>query len=661
MRRVRSRKLGRAMGRNRRLVTRRNLVCVLAVSLCGMLADVGSAFGKTLIEQREQYRQAVNHVRAGRITAARNIQKQLGDYPLAPYITYHHLRLRLAQLTPDEVNQFRSAHPDIPGAHRIYQQWLAQLAINRKWRTFLAHYEPPNANERIATELRCHYVRALYNRGEKSRALDEVTALWTVGKSQPKVCDPMFQVWQSARLDQKTGWQRLRLAIAENQRLLARYLQRFLTGEHRIWAQSYYSVHVNPANIARTSRFTADSALSREVIAHGLRRLARRDPKAARDAWASYKASHSFSATEQSAIGTHIDIELAREGLLEKAPTAESPPEHALGFANAYLMQQNWPLLSAWIEQMPEAERLEENWQYWLARALSITHESSNRAPLIYQALADKRSYYGFLAADQIGQPPQLNAAQRPTDAADIGNVRQLPGIARALELFSVGDEVNARREWLAMLPRLTPAEQSIAIFLIYDIGELELAIRTATRTGQTDHLEVRFPIEYEQIFRRQSHLTGVPLSLLLAFARQESIFNRYARSSANARGVMQMLHSTARATARRAGRSSPSLSDLYDPNINIPLGSIHIADLLKRYRQVMPVAAAAYNAGEGRANRWIKAAQGWPMDVWIESIPFYETRNYVKSLVAFNQVYSQLLGQPLPVLHEHERTITLR
>ena len=310
---------------------------------------------------------------------------------------------------------------------------------------------------------------------------------------------------------------------------------------------------------------------------------------------------------------------------------------------------------------MPDTERFEEKWQYWLARALANTHESSERARLAYQALAGKRSYYGFLAASRSGREPQLNAARRVVDPPEIDKVRRLPGIARAAELFAVGDDVNARREWMAMLPRLTPQEQGIAAYLARDMGQLVLAIRTANKTDQRNHLEARFPIEHEMIFRQASHVTGIPLSVLAAFARQESFFERRARSTAGARGVMQMLHPTARFAARRAGMPAPSVDDLYDPTINIPLGSQHIAWLLRRYDGVLPLVAAAYNAGEGRADRWMKGAEGQPMDAWIEAIPFRETRNYVKNVLAFNLVYSRLLGQPQPMLGAHEAVVPSR
>ena len=646
------------------LTGRRSGAAILAascVALCLGMADTTSVAAATLYEQRQLYRQAVDHVRTGRITAARKIQQRLEGYPLQPYITYHELRLRLSRLTPDQVNRFRHAHPDIPGAHRIYRQWLVRLAGSRQWRTFLDNYEPAAPGEPLATELRCLYLRALYNTGQRELALNGVAPVWTAGKSQPKACDPIFQVWQSTGLDQETAWRRLRLAIDANERQLARYLQRFFTGDYKTWAQAYYNVHVNPSSVLRTSRFGTDTPLSREVIGHGLRRLAPRDAEAARDAWASYRTTHGFSEAAQRALTARIGVELARTGLMDDARTPDIVASSAVDFAEAYLHRRNWALLSASIERLPDAQRFEEKWQYWLARALTNTHDVNDRARLAYQALAGKRSYYGFLAADRIGQAPKLNFKHRPGDAAKFDKVLQLPAIARASELFAVGDEVNAQREWMAMLPRLTPEEQSMAAYLAKDLGRLILAIRTANETGQRNHLDVRFPIDHRPTFQQTSHATGIPMSILVAFARQESIFNRFARSSADARGVMQMLQSTARHAARQVGLPAPSVTDLYDPTVNIPLGGHHIAFLLKRYDQVLPVAAAAYNAGETRVGRWLRDAEGWPMDVWIETIPFSETRNYVKNVLSFNQVYSQLLGQPQPMLRAHETTVPPR
>ena len=618
----------------------------LYAGLLCLLPAAGAA-QDALYEQRQAYRRAVDLVYAGHITSALKIQKEaLAGYVLAPYVTYHRNRLRLSRLTPEEVASFRQAHPDIPGAQRIYWQWLKSQAERGRWRTFLAHYEASDDPEH-----QCLQLRALYNTGTKKAALDGVRAIWTVGESQPKACDPMFQIWQRERLTDEMAWQRLRLAIQGNQRLLARYMARFFSPSHKAWAQAYYNVHVDPDRIKASNRYRTDNALSREVIGHGLRRLAGRDAEAARDLWAQYAASHQFTPSERQSIDEPVEVALADAGLLEKAPYPEASPEAAIGFADAYIKRANWPLLRAWIERTPKETRFEMKWQYWLARAEDQTHAHSDQARLAFQSLAEKRNYYGFLAAHRIGAPVRMNDASKRLSAQERQRALDIPAVARMVELFAHGDETNARRELFSVLPRLTPEERRSAVYMVQDIGLTALAITAAFRGELFDDLKLRFPVLHLPLFERASHRTNVALPVLLAFARQESAFRADARSVANARGILQMLPSTARVAARRAGLPLPTANDLYDPAKNIPLASSHIAWLMRRYDQALPFVAAAYNAGEHRADRWMREYAGAPLDAWIEAIPFRETRNYVKNLVAFSQVYAHLFDRPVPIL----------
>jgi len=168
----------------------------------------------------------------------------------------------------------------------------------------------------------------------------------------------------------------------------------------------------------------------------------------------------------------------------------------------------------------------------------------------------------------------------------------------------------------------------------------------------------LRFPLVYQEVFQRISAVTTVPHSFLIAIARQESAFDPRARSSANARGLMQLLPSTATLAARRSRLPAPSTSDLYNPAVNVEISGHHLANLMNRYGNRRPLVAAAYNAGEHRVDRWIKDQSGTPIDVWIETIPFRETRNYVKNVLAFAQVYGHLLGSPVPMLQVHEATV---
>ena len=244
---------------------------------------------------------------------------------------------------------------------------------------------------------------------------------------------------------------------------------------------------------------------------------------------------------------------------------------------------------------------------------------------------------------------------------AQLNQLRRNPHIERALELFAVGEEINGRREWYRALDGLETEQQLAAAELAASHGLVPLGIRTANIAEARDHLALRFPLVYEPQFKRASLRTTLPTPLLFAIARQESALQPDARSSANARGLMQLLPSTAQLAAKRAVLPIPATRDLYDPATNIALGSFHLAWLIKRFDGQTPLAIAAYNAGEHRVDRWIKEAQGMPMDLWIERIPFRETRNYVKNVLAFRHVYAHKLEQLMPILATHEQTVRTR
>ncbi len=623
------------------------------VSAAALISALSAAptHALSLYEQRAAYKKALDHLTAGRMDSFQSLRDSLGDYPLQPYLDYYALQSQISSAPPERIAAFRSKHADLPVADIIYVRWMKRLGQQRRWETFLDHYEPSDNSE-----LKCYHLRALIGTGNEREAMSQVGDLWLVATSQPKACDPLFEVWiDRENLTESMVWDRLGLALKANSRTLARYLQRFFESPNvKPWAQSYYNVHVTPATVTQTARFTTDTRYSREVIAHGLIRLAGRDPEAASRAWLSYQDSHSFTPEDTRAIDNALLVGLARDGTFPpREPLADDTPVADL--ALAALIRESWQDLGFWIEQLPTGDRADARWQYWLARSLGETTLNSERAQLTYAALADSRDYYGFLAAEQLGRPVRLNHQPSPANAIEINRMRNRPAVQRATELYAVGDQINASREWYHLLPQLDQREKAIAAALANRIGWTSQAIRTANAASLRDALELRFPEPYTDEFQRVSHSTTVPDDFLLAIARQESLFDPRARSSANARGLMQLIHPTAERVARRVGITEPTTSDLYDPSLNIELAGHHLASLLVRYDSRRPLAAAAYNAGEHRVDRWMRDAPGRWMDVWIESIPFRETRNYVKNVMAFTQVYGQRRGSPRPMLEAHE------
>ncbi|MCZ6619943.1 MAG: transglycosylase SLT domain-containing protein [Gammaproteobacteria bacterium] len=607
-----------------------------------------------LYEQRALYRRALDDLTAGRSRSFAKAVVQLEGYVLHPYLEFHALQSRLFIASEQEVLTFLERHQSLPVSNIVHRRWLKMLGRKRQWRKFLNNYEPSTD-----AELRCYRLRALYGTAERKAAFAEVEALWKVAHSQPKACDPLFDVWISAgNLEEHVAWERLQLALVSNQRVLARYLQRYFSGAYKAWAQSLYNVHVRPSRITRVERYRTDSELSRMVISHGLIRLAAQDVEDAATAWAKYVTTHSFNDTQSRAVADAILIGRAKDGQFPTEQPRHSSAELIRQMAEAALVSQSWPQAIFWIEQLSDEELRSNRWNYWQARALTAIHPDSSAATVKFRALSEKRDYYGFLAAEHIGSEAKLNAMVLRTHPAQIAQLKKIPEVARSTELFAVGDLINARREWNQLIPRLNPTQQVQVARLVQQIGWISQSIAIANDANLRDDLTLRFPLAYRNVVERVSHATTVPQSFLFAVIRQESAFDPRARSVANARGLMQLLPATAKEVARRARLDRPSEIDLYFPEINIELGGHHLAELLSRYEGQRPLVAAAYNAGRHRVDRWIKRQSGMPMDLWIETIPLRETRNYVKNVLAFTQVYGRLMGNPVPMLQAHEASL---
>jgi soluble lytic murein transglycosylase len=629
----------------------------LAAALLGLLAAPLPA-APADESTRSAYRDALAHLAAGRITAFHAQRAALGDYALLPYLDYHDLSRRLDSVTDQEMTALRRSAADVPATRLLYHRWLRRLAERGEWARLAR--QAPESDE---AELQCLYRRAQLAVGAASAALAAVPALWTVSHSQPSACDPLFEAWIAAGgPTEHLAWERLNLAIEANQTGLAHYLLRFFATDRQRWAQALYDVHVRPEAVLDRPRFAAPDPAATAVVTHGLRRLATSNPDLADANWSAYRAELAFSSDQSQAIAGAILLARARQGRLDQpwpATLGATPPELvAATLAQTAVNQQQWRAARYWIDLLPVETRSSTRWRYWEARALAALDPANSRSASLYQSLARERDYYGFLAAQRLGLPGQLNAAPRQYDPVAASALRALPAVQRALELYAVNDLVNARREWTALLPTLRPDQQVQAAYLAQSIGWIPQSIQIANAAQLRDHVDLRFPVAYSDLFAAVSDRTAVAKPFLLAIARQESLFDAGARSSADARGVMQLLPDTARAVARQHRLPAPGLGQLHEPGVNVDLGGRHLARLLSRYGGHRPLVAAAYNAGEGRVQRWVRDRSGEPIDIWVETIPFGETRNYVKNVIAFTQVYGQLLDQPGPILSAYESTI---
>ena len=339
----------------------------------------------------------------GQFSRSKTLQQQLGDYPLAPYVEYHRINNSIRQTSPSQIDTFRARYAELPVTKLLYSRWLKDQGKRRNWRTLAERrYDTSNA------ELACYFVRAQYGIGDKNLALDATTALWSKPKSQPKACDPLFSVWRGTkRFSQDVIWQRFSGAMAANERVLARYLQRYLTGSRRSTAKAFYELRSQPQRVTWRGAFTADTAENREAISYGIRRLSRAILlKLQTPGQHSVQLTLSVQANASSS-DDHVTVGLAATNQFPQAEQRETiRSDYAIqGLINAAIAKQQWTEVVYWVSRLDPAEASEERIRYWLARAKSQLGEPSS-----FSELAKSRSYYGFLAAAQQRSATQLQA-----------------------------------------------------------------------------------------------------------------------------------------------------------------------------------------------------------------------------------------------------------
>lgn len=622
-----------------------------------------SAAPKAIVDksdQRKRYEQAQQALSQSRYSDYRQLLASLEHYPLKPYLEYRYLRRRWSRLSNEQIDDFLAAYPNSYLADKLERQWIDKLAQARRWEDVLQYYRADNSS----TELDCHYQRARLNTGDKT-AYSDIAPLWNVGKSQPKACDPVFAAWQQAgHLSDDIAWQRFKKTMDSRQRSLARYISRQMTAPAANLANLYYEVDRNPKTLANMGRFSEQSAYMQDVILHGLQRLSLRDAKQAIDLWHKYDAQQLFDDEARLNTQRYIAVRLLRQGYSKdtEALLASTP---ALNSANVTewlvrdaLRRQDWAGVNKWVAALPAEAQQSERWRYWSARALDQlgTPDGAEQAKQLFTEVANTRSFYGFLSADILGQDYQL--LDKPLQVADPvkSQVAEYPAVQRARELYIIGDNLNARREWYHTTQLMNEEEVIAAGKLAESWGWHRNGIQAMIQVSYWDDLTTRFPLAYQEHVNTTAQDVALEPHLLFAIARQESAFTPDARSSAGALGLMQLLPSTAKQTARRSGFQVTN-HELLNPQTNIALGGRYLNQLMQEFEGNRILAAAAYNAGPNRVRKWLNSDEQTrlPYDIWIETIPYRETRGYVQNVLAYSVIYGYRLGDKKPFIRDNE------
>ncbi len=628
---------------------------VAAMAVTFVLQNPGMTWASapaSLAESRDSYAQAVKSIQRGRWSDYEALRGDLDDYPLALYLDYYKLSANPRRVRPADARTFITLSADSPLPNRFLSVYLNSAGRDRRWNDFLqVKAEEPND-----IVLKCYYLRARLAEGDTDAAWEGAQRLWTHGESRPKECDPLFDVWlKSGELTDQVVWARMVKAFEARERSLLSYVARKGSPALRPWSDKLIAAYRNPQRLRRL-QLPADSAYSADIASLGLSFLARYNPSQALSDWQYYQGQLSFDEAQT----RRVEYAIVLRSLFAKEESSAAWIDSALvrlgedkltEIRLRWLLEDaNWPAVSTTIEKLSEEARVASVWRYWgaLAKQQEGQGEEAEQA---FRALSQERDYYGFLAADRLGLPYSFN--HQPVLLA-VNEAEQLGGISsvqRVEELLYHDEDQLAHSEWFNTLDRRDPPAQQQLAALAADRGWHRLAIDAASRAKAWDALNLRFPLLYQDTFTRYAGQQQVPATELMAIARRESAFFPRARSPVGARGLMQIMPATGKQVASSVGRKHSTLA-LYEVDHNVHLGSAYYRQLLDRFGGNRVFALAAYNAGPHRVDRWRKNSKAQlPVEVWVETIPFRETRNYVQAVLSYNVVFRHLQGDDISLL----------
>ncbi|XOV80228.1 MAG: transglycosylase SLT domain-containing protein [Aestuariibacter sp.] len=619
----------------------RAIVAVIFVIL--HLPALGKVENADAEQLREWFTRAEQIAHRPNSSEYRFLKQQLQNYPLYPYVEQKTL-LRYPYLSNEKrIAQFLSEYENTPLDRPLRRKWLQHLARQQRPEMFLKYYRELNN-----VELACQAL--LFQIGDNQPSpeqLQQIEAFWLVGKSQPKECDPLFDMWEEK--DQRSNeliLKRIELAADGGRTTLIPYLKRLLPEEMRYLADLWLAIRRAPSHLTEQSRFLGRYPdIEARIITYGMKRLIWRRPELALRYWSPLSEKYPLTTEQKQQVSRSFAIALAAKNhknaelWLEKAASSKADEDIYRWHLTEVLRAQNWRHAFEVLQTVPNSVADNLSYQYWLARAMEEL-QMVEQATTIYQSLAGNRHYYGFMASGKLGRPVSMMNKPIAVDSLDKQRVMAIPAMQRAQLFVELQRFTSARREWNHLMPALSKPEKAIAAYLANEWRWFDQSIHTFSDSGYLDDVERRFPLAFKEHMLSSAKNHNVNPAWAFAIARRESAFKPDARSGVGAQGLMQLLPGTVNYLERRKVHRNK----LYNPEYNLEMGNRYLSYLMGRMEGNHILATASYNAGWRRVQNWIPEEKT-DLDIWIETIPFSETRNYVKAVLAYKQIYHELLG----------------
>ncbi|WP_439241856.1 transglycosylase SLT domain-containing protein [Lonepinella sp. BR2474] len=642
---------------------------------------------------------------------AQQLLEQIQDYPLFPYAEYRLLQANKTQLTLAQIEAYQPHQPNPNFAEHLKSDWLKQRIAKQEWTEILAHADSlpqDTATQCVllqAENATSSQIQTTDKTHEKNTTLsaptlpqNKLTALWLTGKSLPSLCDPILAQWHAqGGLTPDLAKQRAVLAFEQGNINLLKHLQQQLTDEaNQQWVAGLVSLRNNPLAFTdphamfAVQNLSPDNGLHTQILLVAVPAYIKKLPANSLDLsqqlsqfekWATAFQLNGSQLTDwqKAYLSQFFDSENAEFQHWRDTQLTQWKDDK-LTERRIRLAIREKADLAPWLNLLSVSSQQKEEWQYWIAQ-----QADPEKKQHILTALSTQRSFYAMLAAQELGIPYQpemlhftLNVeeptpvttkktngkAKQGKDAAtqqvaenQTVEKRFAKVLARITELRYFHDDRNMNSEWANLLKPLSQNDQLALADYAAKQGWYDLSVEATIQAKAWGYLSLRLPNAYRQWF--DLHLNGkqIKRTFAMAIARQESAWRPNVSSSANARGLMQLLPTTAKLTAQQTQLPYGDEQQLFDPFYNIMLGTAHLQQLYDKYGDNRILIAAAYNAGANRVDRWLEKSNGTlTMAEFVAAIPFYETRGYVQNVLAYDSYYQILQQQPQILFSQTEQ-----
>jgi len=568
---------------------------------------------------------------------------QLKGHLLEPYVEYWQLFFRLPGASAADVRDFLSRYPGTALAEQLRADWLKVLGRSGRWELFQAEYPALSGDD---PEVTCYMLLARWKRDDAS-VLGDFRSFWNAPRELPEACLALSRaILKTGQLGSREAWERFRVLVGAGLMSAAKRTMEFLPRGEAIDARRLGAVIRAPVKFLRNPQVDLAKVTDRELVIAALTLVADTDARAAAGFWGG-GLSDAFPVEDR----RYVWLMLAMNGALRHVPDALDwfgelgalTDEQLAWRARIAMRTGRWAEVRSSIDRMSPVAKNDPAWTYWYGRA-----ERELGSPLeaegYFERIAGEHSFYGRLAAEELGVSLRIPArAPLPTES-EIAEVAAIPGLARALALYRLDMRTEATKEWLWTIRGMDDRTLLAAAELARRNEAWDRAIGTADRTVFAHNFSVRYLAPYREVLAEKARSRDLEEPWVLGVVRQESRFITGAKSSAGATGLMQVMRPTARWVAQRMRMKNFSSARLHEPDLNAALGTYYLKHVLNQFDGSPVLAAAAYNAGPTRARLWRGTA---PVEgaIFVETIPFGETRDYVKKVMTNTVYYAAVLG----------------